>query len=82
MNHRVDFPIGRATSTEAPQVSTAAIRHGAMRLGAAYSQISYVEIVTRLTLKTHALADRSGAVIFTVKAMSGPAYRDLSASHL
>jgi len=34
-------------------------------------------VVTRLTLKTHELADRSGAAIFTVKAMSGPAFREL-----
>jgi FAD/FMN-containing dehydrogenase len=34
-------------------------------------------VVTRLTLKTHELADRGGAAIFTVKAMSGPAFREL-----
>ena len=34
-------------------------------------------VVTRLTLKTHELAERAGAAIFTVKAMSGPAFRDL-----
>jgi hypothetical protein len=34
-------------------------------------------VVTRLTLKTHELAERAGAVIVTVKAMSGPAFRDL-----
>jgi hypothetical protein len=34
-------------------------------------------VVTRLTLKTHELADRAGAVLFSVKATSGPAYRDL-----
>jgi FAD/FMN-containing dehydrogenase len=34
-------------------------------------------IVTRLTLKTHSLADWAGAAFFTVKAMSGVAYRDL-----
>jgi hypothetical protein len=34
-------------------------------------------VVTRLTLKTHELAERAGAVIFTVKAMSGPEFRDL-----
>jgi FAD/FMN-containing dehydrogenase len=34
-------------------------------------------VVTRLTLKTHDLAERAGATIFTVKAMSGPAFRDL-----
>ena len=34
-------------------------------------------VVTRLTLKTHKLADRAGAAIFTVKAMSGVAFRDL-----
>jgi hypothetical protein len=34
-------------------------------------------VVTRLTLKTHELADRAGAAIFTVKAMSGPAFRQL-----
>jgi FAD binding domain len=34
-------------------------------------------VVTRLTLKTHELADRAGAAIFTVKAMSGVAFRDL-----
>jgi FAD/FMN-containing dehydrogenase len=34
-------------------------------------------IVTRVTLKTHALADWAGAAIFTVKAMSGVAYREL-----
>jgi len=33
--------------------------------------------VTRLTLKTHELADRGGAAIFTVKAMSGSAFREL-----
>jgi FAD/FMN-containing dehydrogenase len=34
-------------------------------------------VVTRLTLKTHELAERAGAAIFTVKAMSGPAFREL-----
>jgi FAD/FMN-containing dehydrogenase len=34
-------------------------------------------VVTRLTLKTYELADRAGAAIFTVKAMSGPALRAL-----
>jgi FAD/FMN-containing dehydrogenase len=34
-------------------------------------------VVTRLTLKTHELAERAGATIFTVKAMSGPAFREL-----
>ena len=34
-------------------------------------------VVTRLTLKTHELAERAGAAIFTVKAMSGPAFRAL-----
>jgi FAD/FMN-containing dehydrogenase len=34
-------------------------------------------VVTRLTLKTHELAERGGAAIFTVKAMSGPAFREL-----
>ena len=34
-------------------------------------------VVTRLTLKTHELADRGGAAIFTVKAMSGPAFREV-----
>ena len=34
-------------------------------------------VVTRLTLKTHELADRAGAAILTIKAMSGPAYREL-----
>jgi FAD/FMN-containing dehydrogenase len=34
-------------------------------------------VVTRLTLKTHALAERAGAAILTVKAMSGPAFREL-----
>jgi len=33
--------------------------------------------ITRLTLKTHALPDWAGAAIFTVKAMSGVAYREL-----
>lgn len=33
--------------------------------------------VTRLTLKTHELADRAGSAVFAVKAMSGPAFRDL-----
>ncbi|HUK07615.1 MAG TPA: FAD-dependent oxidoreductase [Stellaceae bacterium] len=34
-------------------------------------------VVTRLTLKTHDLADWAGGVFFSVKAMSGEAYRDL-----
>jgi FAD/FMN-containing dehydrogenase len=34
-------------------------------------------IVTRVTLKTHDLADWAGAAFFSVKAMSGVAYRDL-----
>ncbi len=34
-------------------------------------------IVTRVTLKTHDLADWVGGVFFSVKAMSGVAYRDL-----
>jgi FAD/FMN-containing dehydrogenase len=34
-------------------------------------------VVTRLTLRTHELAERAGAAIFTVKAMSGPAFREL-----
>jgi hypothetical protein len=34
-------------------------------------------VVTRLTLKTHELPDRFGAAIFTVKAMSGEAFREL-----
>ena len=34
-------------------------------------------VVTRLTLKTHDLAERAGAAIFTIKAMSGPAFREL-----
>ena len=34
-------------------------------------------VVTRLTLKTHELAERAGAAIFAVKAMSGPAFRVL-----
>ena len=34
-------------------------------------------VVTRLTLETYELADRGGAAIFTVKAMSGPAFREL-----
>jgi len=34
-------------------------------------------VVTRLTLKTYELAERAGAAIFTVKAMSGPAFRAL-----
>jgi FAD/FMN-containing dehydrogenase len=34
-------------------------------------------VVTRLTLKTHELAERAGAALFTVKAMSGPAFREL-----
>jgi FAD/FMN-containing dehydrogenase len=34
-------------------------------------------VVTRVTLETHELADRAGAAIFNVKAMSGPAFRDL-----
>jgi FAD/FMN-containing dehydrogenase len=34
-------------------------------------------VVTRLTLKTYELAERAGAAIFTVKAMSGPALRAL-----
>src|SRR5262252_3926757 len=34
-------------------------------------------IVTRVTLKTHDLADWAGGVFFSVKAMSGVAYRDL-----
>jgi FAD/FMN-containing dehydrogenase len=34
-------------------------------------------VVTRLTLRTHELAERAGAAIFTVKALSGPAFRDL-----
>ena len=34
-------------------------------------------VVTRLTLKTHELAEWAGAAIFTVKAMSGPAFRAL-----
>ena len=34
-------------------------------------------IVTRLTLKTHELAERAGAAIFTIKAMSGQAFREL-----
>jgi hypothetical protein len=34
-------------------------------------------VVTRRTLKTHEMADRAGAAIFTVKAMSGPAFREL-----
>jgi hypothetical protein len=34
-------------------------------------------VVTRLTLKAHKLADRAGAAIFTVKAMSGVAFRDM-----
>lgn len=34
-------------------------------------------VVTRLTLKTHELADWGGAAIVTVEAMSGSAYREL-----
>lgn len=34
-------------------------------------------VVTRLTLKTHALAQWAGGVFFSVRAMSGVAYRDL-----
>jgi FAD/FMN-containing dehydrogenase len=34
-------------------------------------------VVTRVTLKTHELADWAGGVFFSVKAMSGVAYRDL-----
>ncbi|MBV8936783.1 MAG: FAD-binding oxidoreductase [Alphaproteobacteria bacterium] len=34
-------------------------------------------IITRVTLKTHDLADWAGGVFFSVKAMSGVAYRDL-----
>jgi FAD/FMN-containing dehydrogenase len=34
-------------------------------------------VVTRLTLRTHDLAERAGAAIFTVKAMSGLAFREL-----
>jgi hypothetical protein len=34
-------------------------------------------VVTRLTLKTHELAERAGAAIFAVKAVSGPAFRVL-----
>jgi hypothetical protein len=34
-------------------------------------------VITQLTLKTHELAERAGAAIFTVKSMSGPAFRDL-----
>jgi FAD/FMN-containing dehydrogenase len=34
-------------------------------------------VVTRVTLKTHDLADWAGGVFFSVKAMSGVAYRDL-----
>jgi len=34
-------------------------------------------VVTRLTLKTHELAERAGAAIFNIKAMSGPAFREL-----
>jgi FAD/FMN-containing dehydrogenase len=34
-------------------------------------------VVTRLTLKTHELAERAGAAILNVKAMSGPAFREL-----
>lgn len=34
-------------------------------------------VVTRLTLETHELADLAGAAVFTVKAMSGPAFREL-----
>jgi FAD/FMN-containing dehydrogenase len=34
-------------------------------------------VVTRVTLMTHALADWAGAAFFSVKAMSGVAYRDL-----
>jgi len=34
-------------------------------------------VVTRLTLKTHDLADWAGAAILTVKAMSGVAFREL-----
>jgi FAD/FMN-containing dehydrogenase len=34
-------------------------------------------VVTRVTLKTHDLADWVGGVFFSVKAMSGVAYRDL-----
>jgi hypothetical protein len=34
-------------------------------------------VITRLTLKTHELADRAGAARFIVKAFSGPAFREL-----
>jgi len=34
-------------------------------------------VVTRLTLKTHGLAERAGAAILNIKAMSGPAFREL-----
>src|SRR5438270_1101034 len=34
-------------------------------------------VVTRVTLKTHDLADSAGGVVFSVKAMSGVAYREL-----
>jgi hypothetical protein len=34
-------------------------------------------VVTRLTLKTHELAERAGAAIVSIKAMSGPAFREL-----
>jgi FAD/FMN-containing dehydrogenase len=34
-------------------------------------------VVTRLTLKTHELAERAGAANFTVKAFSGPAFHEL-----
>jgi len=34
-------------------------------------------VVTRLTLKTHELAERAGAAILNIKAMSGPAFREL-----
>jgi hypothetical protein len=34
-------------------------------------------VVTRVTLKTHDLADSAGGVFFSVKAMSGVAYREL-----
>ena len=37
-------------------------------------------VVTRLTLKTHELAEWAGAARFTVKAMSGEAYRELIAA--
>jgi FAD/FMN-containing dehydrogenase len=34
-------------------------------------------VVTRLTLKTHGLAEQAGAAILNIKAMSGPAFREL-----